>query len=265
MKFSLALIAAVLPFISAATLERRAWTLPPVNGIFDYQLGGSYAPNTNVAVLTRDSSASGLAGKYNICYVNGFQTQPQDKQWWQTNHPNLLLKKANGQLFEDPDWPGEFFLDTRTAANRVALTAVMGPRYVDGCAQRGFQAIEIDNLDTFWRAPGLITMDHNIAYATLLTKYAHDKGLAVGQKNAMELGARGKNEAKFDFVVAENCQEWNECQDYMDVYGNNMISIEYNRSYFDASCKARGSKISIVLRDRLVVPKGKSGYVYDQC
>lgn len=77
----------------------------------------------------------------------------------------------------------------------------MGPRYVDGCAQRGFQAIEIDNLDTFWRAPGLITMDHNIAYATLLTKYAHDKGLAVGQKNAMELGARGKNEAKFDVSI----------------------------------------------------------------
>lgn len=100
MKFSasLSLLAALLPIVSAGVLERRAWSLPPVNGVFDYQLGGAYAPESNVQIVTRDSGAAALAGKYNICYVNGFQTQPQDKSFWETNYPNLLLRRADGQV-----------------------------------------------------------------------------------------------------------------------------------------------------------------------
>ena len=265
MKFSLSLVAALLPIVSAGVLERRAWTVPPVNGVFDYQLGGAYAPESNVQIVTRDSGASALAGKYNICYVNGYQTQPQDKSFWETNHPNLLLRRANGQLFEDPEWPGEYLLDTRTAAQRTALVQVMATRYIDGCVSKGFQAIEIDNLDTYSRSGNLLNINGNLLYAGLLVQYAHDKGLAVGQKNAAELGARGKNEAKFDFAVTEECEEWSECEDYTDVYGRNVIEIEYTRANFDASCSVRGSQISIVLRDVFVVPKGRPGYVYAQC
>lgn len=49
------------------------------------------------------------------------------------------------------------------------------------------------------------------------------------------------------------------------MYGRNVIEIEYTRANFDASCSARGSDISIVLRDYLVVPKGRPDYVYAQC
>ena len=78
---SLALIAT---FASAATVDKRAVTLPPVNGQADYQLGGAYTPDATVTIVTRDRTASPATGKYNICYLNAFQTQAEDETWWKS-------------------------------------------------------------------------------------------------------------------------------------------------------------------------------------
>src|SRR6187399_2709907 len=56
--------------------------LPEANAAFDYQLGGSYTPPAGVRIVTRDREDSPAPGLYNICYVNGFQTQPQDNAEW---------------------------------------------------------------------------------------------------------------------------------------------------------------------------------------
>jgi len=81
-----------------AAILPRAVSLPPVNGRFDYQIGGVYTPASGVAVVTRDNSASPAAGLYNICYINAFQTQPEDEDFWKGQHSDLLLKKANGNV-----------------------------------------------------------------------------------------------------------------------------------------------------------------------
>src|SRR5947207_11288634 len=73
--------AAVRP--AAAT---AAVTVPPANAAFDYQIGEPYRPPAGVRVVSRDHDASPAAGLYNICYVNGFQTQTEAAQWWQANH-----------------------------------------------------------------------------------------------------------------------------------------------------------------------------------
>jgi hypothetical protein len=62
------------------------------------------------------------------------------------SHNDLLLKTADGALFEDPDWENEYFLDTSTDAKRQALAAIINP-WIAKCASDGFQAIEPDNLD----------------------------------------------------------------------------------------------------------------------
>ena len=55
-------------------------TLPPVGGKLDYQLGGAYAPPAGVTIVSRDRKAApGRAALYNICYVNGFQIQPDEE------------------------------------------------------------------------------------------------------------------------------------------------------------------------------------------
>jgi hypothetical protein len=91
---------------------------PPANAGFDYQIGEPYRPPAGVRVVSRDHDADPAAGLYNICYVNGFQTQTEAAKWWQTNHNDLLLRQ-NGKLVVDGDW-NEILLDIRTATNRAA-------------------------------------------------------------------------------------------------------------------------------------------------
>lgn len=247
---------------------RRAVSPPPVNGKFDYQIGGAYTPASDVAIVSRDNSESPASGLYNICYINVFQTQNGTLSWWQSNHPDLLLKYTNGTLFEDPGWKGEYFLDTTTDAKRQEIAAVHEAT-IDTCAGKGFNAIEPDNLDTFTRSNNLLTEADNLALAKILADYAHSKNLAFAQKNTgSDLGNSGKSTVGFDFAIAEECQKWGECDAYTNVYGDNVIEIEYSdngKSIFTAACSARGAEISIIYRDRGVVPAGDQNYVYDAC
>ncbi|KAJ7693838.1 glycoside hydrolase family 114 protein [Mycena rosella] len=250
-------------------LTKRAVTLPPLNGKADYQIGGPYTPASDVLVVTRDNTASPVASKYNICYINAFQTQPDAASFWQSSaNAGLLLHKASGALFEDPDWPGEYFLDTRTDANRQAIATIING-WIDSCQAKGFNAIEPDNLDTFTRSNNLLTAADNLALAKLFTDHAHSIGLAVAQKNTGgDLGSTGKSTVGFDFAVAEECQEYEECDSYTDVYGDNIIEIEYTDNgiaAWNSACSARGSSISVIYRDRDVVPSGDSAYHYQEC
>ncbi|KZV84936.1 hypothetical protein EXIGLDRAFT_654578 [Exidia glandulosa HHB12029] len=238
----------------------------PANAKFDYQIGGPYAPASDVHVVTRDHTASAVSGLYNICYINAFQTQPGENDF----ADNLILKNKNGGKFEDPDWPGEFFLDTSSDASRSGILTVLS-KWIDECAAKGFNAIEPDNLDTFTRSDGLLTKANNLALAKSFTDYAHSKGLAVAQKNTgAEFESDGKTQAGFDFAVAEECQTYGECDSYTDVYGSSVLEIEYTDSdnaqgNFQAACSARGGDISVILRDRNVVSKSSGQYHYEEC
>lgn len=250
---------------TAATTKAGGVVLPPANGTFDYQIGGPYAPAAGVAIVDRDRTASPVPGKYNVCYVNAFQTQPGESGLW----PNsVILKNAAGQPIQDPGWPGEYILDTRTAANRSAILAVLGP-WLQDCRTRGFDAIEPDNLDSYTRSKGLVTKADNIAMATLLVADAHAKGLAVAQKNDTAIAPVGKSAIGFDFAIVEECQPYSECSVFSNVYGAQVYEIEYTDAgglaNFNAACTARGVTISITYRDRDVVPLGTAGYVNRTC
>ena len=66
---ALAVTAVILGAGLAHSAQAATVALPPVNGQFDYQIGGSYTPSSSVSIVDRDRSASPVAGKYNICYV----------------------------------------------------------------------------------------------------------------------------------------------------------------------------------------------------
>src|SRR4051812_28100763 len=113
-----ALLAVMIP-VAASAAPRVA--LPPVNGRFDYQIGGAYTPRSDVRIVDRDRHSKPAKGVYSICYVNAFQTQPEEHAWWLRNHPSLLLRDKAGHEVGDPGWPGEILLDTSSAAKRAAL------------------------------------------------------------------------------------------------------------------------------------------------
>lgn len=252
----------VTPSAGAAAPDR-----PPVGARVDYQLGGAYAPARGVRVVVRDRTERPAAGRYNVCYVNAFQTQPGDLGWWRRHHPTLLLRDGAGKLVADPDWPDEVLLDTSTARRRTALAGVLG-RWVGGCADRGFDAVESDNLDSWTRSRGRLTRADNIALARSLVRTGHRAGLAMGQKNAAEAVSAGRRTARFDFAVAEECEVYRECGAYRRAYGRHLIEIEYTdngRAAFARACRARGGSVSVLLRDRDVVPRGTAGYVSRWC
>ena len=235
--------------------------LPPENASFDYQIGGAYTPPTGVQIVSRDRESESAPGLYNICYVNGFQTQPQDNATWLKDNPDLVLHDKDGVPVEDANW-GEYLLDTSSAEKRAGLLAIVKP-WISGCKERGFDAIEVDNLDSYSRSGKLLTEDNNVAFLNLLADFAHAQGLAVGQKNSSELLSR-KSEMGTDFAVAEECNTWDECGDYQSAYGNRVYVIEYVEADFDKGCSAF-PELSIVLRDLDVTTPGSSSYVYEGC
>ena len=93
---------------------------------------------------------------------------------------------------------------------------------------------------------------------------AHADGLAIAQKNTAELGRRGPA-LGFDFAIAEECAVYRECGRYIRPYGGRVYEIEYRRRSFRAACRAHGASISILLRDREVVARGRPGYVSESC
>ena len=143
---------------------------------------------------------------------------------------------------------------------------------IETCARKGFDAVEYDNLDSWTRFDGTPRADDvpfgkraALAYARLIARRAHALGLAVAQKNTVELTRAQVRRVGFDFAIAEECGRYRECDGYRKLYGNRFVVIEYRRRDFRAACRAVGREVSVVLRDRNVTAPGSRSYRYDEC
>jgi Glycoside-hydrolase family GH114 len=250
------------PDVSGASGAPSVVALPSADADFDYQLGGAYEPAPDVAIVSRDRTATPDADRFNICYVNGFQTQPGEDDLWRDANADLVLSDASGDPVIDPEWPDEFILDVSTAENRARLLGIVG-EWIDGCAASGFQAVEIDNLDTFARFPEQLSEDAAVAFASSLVERAHAAGLAIGQKNSTDLVPR-RPDTGFDFAVVEQCNQYGECAEFTAGYGDQVYVIEYERQAFERGC-ADYPQLSIVLRDVDVSEPGSPTYVRNSC
>jgi hypothetical protein len=268
-------VAATIAALAPAThTAATTWAPPPVNAKFDYQIGGDYPLPRGASVVSRDwFGGSADARAYSICYVNAFQTQSDedrvDRSDEKSNWPRDLVLE---ELGDDPNWGGEYLVDLSTAAKRARAAEWVQPM-IQTCADKGFSAVEYDNLDSWMRFDGTpvegrvpFGKRQAIAYAELLTDRAHALGLAVAQKNTLGLSRRqARTRIGFDFAIAESCGRYSECQDYRALYGNRVIAIEYRRRDFRHACKAVGKTVSVVLRDRNVTTARSTTYRYAAC
>lgn len=255
---------ATTPTASATT----GVALPQEYAGFDYQLGGPYPPPEGVSIVERDRTATPAGLGYDICYVNGFQTQPSESHEFARQHPELVLHADGGPLV-DPGWPDEYLFDTSSVAKRDALAAIVGA-WIRGCKKSGFDAVEIDNLDSYTRSHGALTVDDNMALAAQYAHLAHDAGLAIAQKNTADQTARLKK-AGYDFAVTESCHFYAECDAYTSAYVV-VLDIEYTDEMtghaFDDACRdsVRSPRAPVmILRDHDLVAPGDDGYTYRAC
>jgi Glycoside-hydrolase family GH114 len=249
----------------AVTPADSVLRLPDRNAGFDYQLGGAYAPPPRATIIERDRTDKPSGAGYDICYVNGFQTQPADSQSFAKQHPELVLQ-AGGKPLIDQGWPDEYLFDTSTEPKRSALAAIVKP-WIDGCKAAGYSAVEIDNLDSYTRSGASLTAHDNIAMAAKYAQMAHQAGLAIAQKNAAE-ESRRLRDAGYDFAISESCVRYSECSSYTAQYPV-VLDIEYTDELgedgFASACNRADRAPVMIMRDHNLVTPADGGYFYRGC
>lgn len=120
--------------------------------------------------------------------------------------------RADANEFADADygqamgnWPGEWWLDVRSANVRQVMKARL-----DLAASKGCDGVEPDNVDGYQNDTGFaLTRADQLDYNRFLARQAHERGLSVGLKNAV--GLVDLLEDDFDWALDESCLDYDEC------------------------------------------------------
>jgi hypothetical protein len=155
-------------------------------------------------------------GRAVVCYVSAGS--------WERWRPDAELFPEE-VLGRDLDgWPGERWLDVR----RIGLLAPIMKARMDRCVSKGFDGIELDNVDGFANRTGFpLDADDQLRYNVWLANQAHRRGLSVALKNDLEQVE--DLVAYFDFALNEECFTYDEC-DLMTPFvdaGKAVFGVEY--------------------------------------
>jgi hypothetical protein len=158
-------------------------------------------------------SAIHAQGAVAVCYVD-FGTW---ENWRsdQASFPSSVLGASNG-------WPGEKWLDIRQIST---LAPIMTAR-MQMCVQKGFDALEPDNIDGYTNSTGFpLSAADQLAYNTWIANTAHSLGLSVGLKN--DVDQTSQLEPVFDWALDEQCNQYSEC-------GTEAVFTQADKAVFNA-------------------------------
>jgi hypothetical protein len=136
-------------------------------------------------------------------------------------------------------WPGEQWLDVR----RWDLLKPLIEARMDLCSSKGFDGIELDNVDGYTNDTGFpLTATDQLTFNRALAASAHARGLSVGLKN--DLDQVGDLVASFDWALNEECFTYDEC-DLLRPFiaaGKPVLNVEYTMTpdQFCPQAKALG-------------------------
>lgn len=151
-----------------------------------------------------------------ICYISVGS--------WEDWRPDAdrFPESVIGQKYEG--WDGEWWLDIRKIDE---LAPIMRDR-LDMCADKGFDAVEPDNIDGYTNETGFpLTYDDQLRYNTWLAREAHERGLSIGLKND---GEQAEDlEPYYDWAMTEDCFDGEWCQEMSPFVenGNAVLAAEY--------------------------------------
>jgi hypothetical protein len=221
-------IALALAMMSEASAQGEV-AAPKPGASFSWLLGAQgEAPFADVIDLDLfDASAKDVAalkakGAYLVCYINvgAFEDWRPDKDAFP---PETVGKEYEG-------WAGERWLDIRQIA---ALERVLTRRF-ELCRDKGFDAVEPDNLDGYEARSGFpLTRKDQIRFNRWIAEKAHGLGLGIGIKNVPEL--LPELAASYDFALLEDCFDQGWCGDFMPfrAAGKAVFAVEYTDTDID--------------------------------
>lgn len=219
----LALLVVTIFFLICAS-SQAYWT-PQQHLTWYWQLQGTVNNNENVNAYDIDgfentSSEVSLLhsqGKRAICYIDVGTAENFRPDY--SEFPTADLGNTNG-------WPGERWLNITDPA----LHPIMEARF-KMCAEKGFDAVEPDNMDGFENNSGFpLTAAEQATYDEWIATTVHSLNMSVFQKNDSEQSAQFQ--PYFDGAIDEQCNQYNECNElspYLKA-GKPVLNAEYSLS-----------------------------------
>ncbi|WP_407571908.1 endo alpha-1,4 polygalactosaminidase [Deinococcus altitudinis] len=250
--------------------------LPPSGVVsWDWQIGAGSESNVTVPAGVKlldldgfDISAGKVAqlnsqGVYTVCYLDVGSFEP--------GRPDSDQYPAYLKIQQDPDWPAEYFLDVTDVFKPGSVLATILTNRFKMCKDKGFSAIEPDNLQNDENVSGgKITLQQQIDFNGWVADQAHAQGLAVFQKNGPDKillkDRTGKMMVeKFDGILNEACQQYGECAPLAEYpkRGKLALNTEYNTT-LDCALSA-SLKINSLKKDRYLAGGNAPGYKREAC
>jgi hypothetical protein len=165
-----------------------------------------YRPVSMYDVDGFDNSAADVsslhgAGIKAVCYISAGS--------WENWRPDAGQFPA-ATLGRDNGWPGEKWLDIREIqSTNSVLRSIMDAR-LDMCKQKGFDMVELDNMDGYLNRSGFpLTAADQLYYNAVLANDTHARALSVLQKNDNE--QIPSLLPYFDGALNEQCNQYREC------------------------------------------------------
>lgn len=203
-----------------------AWT-PQLTDTWQWQLTGTINTSYDVRMYdvdlfdTPDATIALLhaQGRAVVCYFSAGSAEN-----WRPDYAQFRSSDLGKPL---DGWPGERWVDTRSANVR----AIMRGR-LDLAQSRGCDGVEPDNVDAWDNNPGFpLTKPTQLDYNRFLATEARSRNLKVGLKNDVDQLA--ELQPWFDFAVNEQCHQYNECKAYavFTNAGKPVFNAEYKKKY----------------------------------
>jgi glycosyl hydrolase family 114 len=180
--------------------------VPAPRTTWQWQLTGTVDQSVDAQMFDIDlfdNSASVVAalharGRHVVCYV--------DAGTYEQGRPDSASYPAAVRGKALPDWPGEQWLDVR----RLDVLGPILGRRLDLCKEKGFDAVEPDNIDGYANDSGFpLTAADQLRFNRFLADAAHARGLSIGLKNDLEQAAA--LQPSFDWALNEQCFQYDEC------------------------------------------------------
>lgn len=232
---------------SAPTPASGSWWRPLAADTLQLQLRGTLNTSYNVAIYDIDlfdNTAEAIAklkgaGHKVVCYFSAGSSE----DWRQDNGRFTAADKGTALV----GWPGENWLDTRSANVRNIMKARLDLAVTKGC-----DGVDPDNVDGYTNSSGLpLTAQTQLDYNRFVATEAHARGLAVGLKN--DIAQLADLQLSFDFAVNEQCHEYAECAGYSVFTLSNkpVLNVEYASQYVTNAGGAKDALCSAARTDNL--------------
>ena len=188
------------------TTHDGRWQPRPTTSPWQWQLQGKIDTSVPACVYDVDAFETSKAtvaklhseGVKVICYV--------DVGSWEEYRPDAgeFPASALGKRYEG--WPEERWLDI---AHFHKFASIMEARF-EKCAEKGFDAVEPDNIAGFENKTGFpLTAADQLRYNRWVAAQVHQRGMAVALKN--DPTQAKQLVGNFDFAIVEECFQYHEC------------------------------------------------------